>query len=171
MYNKIVLIFCFVCTFITYIDASSSSSNTDHAIKLFKLLNKETTDTINFDEFKTMMSIQIKLKDEELLEMFNKYKLNENQKMSFTEFNKFLDDTMEGDITEDDYTEVFKAFDSNNDGKISVDELHVILLGINPHQTMKNTKDALNTYDKDENGFICLEETNLRMSPIIRISV
>ncbi|XP_050547574.1 uncharacterized protein LOC126909200 [Daktulosphaira vitifoliae] len=154
MYNQIVLIFCFVCTFITYINASSSSSdNKQPAIRLFNRHKNEATGMIGFKEFKNMFGTE--LNENKLLQEFTKY-ANGNNQMDLNGLNNLLDDTI-GNMTEKDYNKVFKAIDSNNDGQISVGDLHTIIDRINPDYK-KNIEPSLNINDKDKNRLISLKE-------------
>ncbi|XP_050534079.1 uncharacterized protein LOC126901568 [Daktulosphaira vitifoliae] len=95
------------------------------------------------------------LNEKKLYEMFTKYALNGNN-MGINELNNLLDANI-GDMTRDDYTKIFQAFDSNNDGQISVEDLHTIINKIDPNY-MNNTKPSLDKYYKDKNRLISLEE-------------
>ncbi|BFG33179.1 hypothetical protein CerSpe_194530 [Prunus speciosa] len=63
-------------------------------------------------------------------------------------------------VVTDEVQRVFKSFDANGDGKISVSELGNVLKALGSNVSADELQRVMEDLDTDRDGFICLDEFN-----------
>ncbi|KAH0724185.1 hypothetical protein KY285_000051 [Solanum tuberosum] len=104
--------------------------------------------------------------EEELQQVFNKFDINGDGKISFSELG-FIMASLGTAITEEEAIEMINEVDGDGDGFIDLCEfIELNTKNIDSDEVMENLKDAFSVFDVDKNGSISAEELQKVMKSI-----
>ncbi|KAH0728857.1 hypothetical protein KY290_000037 [Solanum tuberosum] len=104
--------------------------------------------------------------EEELQQVFNKFDINGDGKISFSELG-FIMASLGTAVTEEESIEMISEVDGDGDGFIDLPEfIELNTKNIDSDEVMENLKDAFSVFDVDKNGSISAEELQKVMKSI-----
>ncbi|WMV06693.1 hypothetical protein MTR67_000092 [Solanum verrucosum] len=104
--------------------------------------------------------------EEELQQVFNKFDINGDGKISFSELG-FIMASLGTAVTEEESIEMINEVDGDGDGFIDLREfIELNTKNIDSDEVMENLKDAFSVFDVDKNGSISAEELQKVMKSI-----
>ncbi|XP_006367611.1 probable calcium-binding protein CML25 [Solanum tuberosum] len=96
--------------------------------------------------------------EEELQQVFNKFDINGDGKISFSELG-FIMASLGTAVTEEESIEMINEVDGDGDGFIDLSEfIELNTKNIDSDEVTENLKDAFSVFDVDKNGSISAEE-------------
>jgi len=136
-----------------------AAAERDELASVFRVFDKDNSGSITKDElisfFKNLnITIDEKALDKTIAEVDD----NGNGEIDFNEFVVLMHSTPKSDKKIDELREAFKVFDLNNDGKISADELQLVLSKYGENVTKEDIELIMSTVDLDGNGTIDYDE-------------
>ncbi|KAG5628389.1 hypothetical protein H5410_000106 [Solanum commersonii] len=104
--------------------------------------------------------------EEELQQVFNKFDINGDGKISFSELG-FIMASLGTAVTEEESIEMINEVDGDGNGFIDLSEfIELNTKNIDSDEVMENLKDAFSVFDVDKNGSISAEELQKVMKSI-----
>ncbi|XP_019172988.1 PREDICTED: probable calcium-binding protein CML25 [Ipomoea nil] len=96
--------------------------------------------------------------EEELEQVFNKFDVNSDGKISWSELGSIMG-SLGHVATEEELKAMIREVDSDGDGFIDLREfIELNTQGIDSEEVLRNLKDAFSVFDSDKNGSISAEE-------------
>jgi Ca2+-binding EF-hand superfamily protein len=130
----------------------------------FEMFDTNQDGAITYQDLaKIFILLGITLTDQELLDMINEVDINRDDIIEYNEYISLIARRIRDSDLNEEQQEVFNIFDSNRDGKISVEELKFVMSIIAKNLLNKEITDEeimhmFSIADKDEDGFLSYEE-------------
>jgi calcium-binding protein CML len=111
-------------------------------------------------------SVRLRLQVEELEQVFKKFDVNGDGKISSAELHSFWK-KLGHEASEEELQRMITEFDADGDGFIDLQEFVALnTQGVDTNEVMENLKDAFSVYDIDGNGSISAEELHKVMASL-----
>ncbi|KAI5579934.1 hypothetical protein POPTR_008G134300v4 [Populus trichocarpa] len=111
-------------------------------------------------------SVRLRLQVEELEQVFKKFDVNGDGKISSAELDSFWK-KLGHEASEEELQRMITEFDADGDGFIDLQEFVALnTQGVDTNEVMENLKDAFSVYDIDGNGSISAEELHKVMASL-----
>lgn len=121
----------------------------------FNLFDRDGDGHITANEFATILrSWGQNPTEEEVNEIISQVDLDGNGTIEFDEFVQMMCNSIRRFDTEEDYINAFKAFDEDNDGKITKNELTQVLKNLNEPISQNQIDMLIRIADTEKNGII-----------------
>ncbi|XP_050534058.1 uncharacterized protein LOC126901558 [Daktulosphaira vitifoliae] len=164
MYNQVLLILLFFCTYIISVKISEINEPVENmcitqieAKKIIKMYGKEDT-TFDFESFKQILSkMNVNYDDESLQQVFNDIDEDSNNVIEFNEFMKFITSYI-NNPPEGTLKEVFDIYDIDKNEKIDAEELYTTLTKLGYDTTLEQCQNSLKVFDKNGDGVLDKKE-------------
>ncbi|KAL9244192.1 hypothetical protein vseg_017994 [Gypsophila vaccaria] len=103
---------------------------------------------------------------EELEQVFNKFDVNGDGKISSTELGSILS-SLGQEVSEEELDVMMKEVDTDGDGFIDLNEFIALnTIDVDSNEVLSNLKEAFSIYDADGNGSICAQELQMVMKSL-----
>ncbi|CAH2055210.1 unnamed protein product [Thlaspi arvense] len=133
---------------------------------IFEKFDKNKDGKISREEFHDAIhALSPSIPSEKLVEMFNQLDTNGDGEVDAAEFASCMDQTARssgGDV-EKELKDAFKLYDINCDGKISANELHVVMTRLGEKCTLERCVEMVRAVDVDGDGYISFDEFKTMM--------
>ncbi|KAJ6775260.1 CALCIUM BINDING PROTEIN [Salix purpurea] len=125
----------------------------------FCLFDKDGDGCITFEELATVIkSLHHSATDEELHIMMSEADVDGNGTIEFVEFLNLMARKMRENDAYEELKEVFKVFDKDQDGYISLNELRHVMIDQGEHLTEEELEEMIREADLDGDGQVNYEE-------------
>lgn len=134
--------------------------------EIFDRIDKNKDGKISWDEFAEGIRVfSPSIASEEIDKMFRELDIDGNGEIDLEEFGKCLvGHDEEKDEEEAVMRKAFDLYDMDGDGKISANEIHVVLKRLGEKTTMEQCNAMVRAVDADKDGFVNFEEFKTMMS-------
>ena len=95
---------------------------------------------------------------EDLREIVKEVDSDYNGTVEFDEFIALMESKMKDVDSEEELYEVFKIFDKNGNGKVSKNDIRIVLNGLREIITPQELQDLMDKYDIDKDGYLNYDE-------------
>lgn len=138
-----------------------SKSLPDQASQLREEFNKidtESTGKITTKDIgKLLENLDIEHTDEKLQEILTKNNIKETEKITFDKFLSIYNEFVKDNHKKEDFVAALKVFDGDNDGKITRDELSMLLDNLGESITQEDQNELIEQADPENSGLIEFE--------------
>lgn len=133
---------------------------------IFERFDKNKDGKISWEEFRDAIhALSPAIPSDKLVEMFIQLDTNGDGQVDAAEFASCMDQTAQssgGDV-EKELKDAFKLYDIDCDGKISANELHVVMTRLGEKCTVESCVGMVQAIDVDGDGYISFEEFKTMM--------
>lgn len=134
--------------------------------KVFKRFDANSDGQISPDELEGVMkALGSKTSPDEVAQMMKQIDTDKDGQVNLQEFTAFLDGDADPYRSEEkELKEAFELYDQDHDGKISAEELHLILTRLGEHCTVHDCAGMIKSVDADGDGYVNFEEFGKMMT-------
>lgn len=138
-----------------------SESVEEQSAKIREEFNKIDTDgtgKIACKEVENLLkNLEIEFTEEQLQEILTKSTIKESDKVTFDKFLSIYNEFLKDERTKEDFIAALQAFDEDHDGKITRDELTMMLDNLGESITQEDQNELISQADPENTGFIEFE--------------
>lgn len=124
----------------------------------FNKIDTDSTGKINYKDIGDLLNnLEIEFTDEQLQEITTKSNIKDTDKVTFDKFLAVYNALVKEKHKKEDFIAALKAFDEDNDGKITRDELGMLLDNLGESITQEDQNELISQADPENSGFIEFE--------------
>lgn len=124
----------------------------------FNKIDTDGTGKINYKDVGNLLNnLEIEFTDEQLQEITTKSNIKDTDKVTFDKFLAIYNAFVKEKHKKEDFIAALKVFDEDNDGKITRDELGMLLDNLGESITQEDQNELISQADPDNSGFIEFE--------------
>ncbi|MCO5597052.1 hypothetical protein L7F22_051126 [Adiantum nelumboides] len=146
-------------------DQIAASRVAEEIREAFRLFDINNDGFITMEELRTVMSVLGQsFTERELREILRQVDGNGNGTIELEEFSRVIEASRASFLGPDDISSAFRAFDTNQDGFISSEELLHVLQSLGETPSRKDVLDMIEQADQDGDGLLSFPEFQFIMA-------
>eukprot|EP00794_Sanderia_malayensis_P020133 gene20133-22106_t len=121
----------------------------------FSLFDIDGNGVVSMQEIAAVMkSIGMEYSDEDINEMIHIVDKDEDGEIGFDDFHDLMKETILRGVQEDDMKRTFNVFDTDGDGYITPNELHILFTNLGENVNINEAAEILEEADADSDGLL-----------------
>ncbi|WAR19538.1 CALM-like protein [Mya arenaria] len=126
---------------------------------VFTVLDQDKSGSLDVGELETAMrQMGVECTHSEIVELITQIDKDGNGTVEFYEFSRMVAEKLQAGDPETELKEAFAVFDKNGDGKVSSEEIRVVVESLGGKMTNAELENMLREVDENNDGYLDYEE-------------